>query len=123
MTDPFDPPDPAPEPPPASQGDADRAEIARAVQAFRRRAMAPPLPPAEGRQTRLRGWLRAGVEHRSVVLVDESGKVLAQLRRCPPELVGGHARMVVTGVFEHDLLTTAQQGAPFLVQHVEPDGG
>lgn len=78
-------------------------------------------PVAAPKVRQLHGQVRSGVERNSCVLVGARGEVLAQLMGGPPEVVTDGRFVVVTGVFLTDLLTTAQQGAPFRVQTAEPE--
>lgn len=80
---------------------------------------APSASPEKVRQ--LRGVVHSGVERNSRVLVGPDGSVLAQLMGGPPEVLADGRAVLVSGVFVPDLLTTAQQGAPFQVRAAEPD--
>jgi hypothetical protein len=82
-----------------------------------------PDGPSPDKVRSLRGVVRAGVEHNSLVLVDPQGQPLAQLMGGPTALLTDGRPVVVTGVFVTGLLTTAQQGRPFEVRTVEPDPG
>ena len=79
----------------------------------------PPAMPQKVRQ--LRGVVHSGVERNSRLLVGPDGTVLAQLMGGPPTVLAQGRAVIVTGVFVPDLLTTAQQGAPFQVRTAEPD--
>ena len=80
---------------------------------------APSAPPEKVRQ--LRGVVHSGVERNSRVLVGPDGTVLAQLMGGPSAVLAAGRAVVVSGVFVPDLLTTAQQGAPFQVRAAEAD--
>ncbi len=80
--------------------------------------------PRETRKQRARqvlsGTVRDGVERGVVVLLDDRGVLLAQLMGGDPAVLSEGARVEVTGVFRHDLSTTAQQGPPFRVDSASP---
>ena len=67
------------------------------------------------RQSQLRGVVRTGVERGSLVLLDDHGKLLAQLMGGDPAVLADGLRVTVTGHFVTDLRTTVQQGVPFRV--------
>jgi hypothetical protein len=60
----------------------------------------------------LTGLVEAGVEHRSVVLTDDEGRIW-QLGAAGSTVLGRRVRVV--GRPRPDLLTTAQQGTPLAV--------
>ncbi len=86
--------------------------------------ISPHITTGSGKTDReivLRGVVRTGVERNSVVLVDDQGTPLAQLTGGDPAVLRDGLRVIVTGRFVPDLLTTAQQGAPFRVQKAVAD--
>jgi hypothetical protein len=64
----------------------------------------------------LRGTVAEGVEARCVVLIDESGAVLANLQGLDLAAHPLGSLVQVTGIFMPDLMTTCQQGTPFEVR-------
>lgn len=80
-----------------------------------------PMPtgsaPGTAEQT-LTGRVQPGVESGCVVLVDDSGAVLANLIGFDPTGVDVSGPVDVTGSFNPDLMTFCQQGRPFEVTSV-----
>jgi len=83
---------------------------------------ASPLPPASPGATgtaradqTLTGRVQEGVESGCLVLVDDSGTVLANLIGFDPTGVDVSGVIEVTGSFNPDLMTICQQGRPFEV--------
>ncbi|MFY1695781.1 hypothetical protein [Solwaraspora sp. WMMA2101] len=76
----------------------------------------PPedLPTGSARPMTLTGTVQPGVEHNCFLL---DGYLLVG---GPADLVRAGARVRVTGHVQADLMTTCQQGVPFVVQRVEP---
>jgi hypothetical protein len=78
-----------------------------------------PLPGTtigSGTTTTLRGTVTEGVESGCVVLVDDSGAVVANLQGWDLRSFPFETMVEVTGTFRTDLMTTCQQGTPFEVQ-------
>jgi hypothetical protein len=73
---------------------------------------------APGEDETLRGRVQDGVESGCVVLVDESGVVLANLIGFDATGVDVSGVVEVTGSFNADLMTICQQGRPFEVASV-----
>jgi len=71
------------------------------------------------RPTALVGKLAEGVESGCVVLIDDTGTVLANLIGLDPASAPIGSTVEVNGQFEPDLMTTCQQGDPFSVASVE----
>ncbi|MFY1634088.1 hypothetical protein ACN27F_12540 [Solwaraspora sp. WMMB335] len=71
-------------------------------------------PSGSSRSMTLTGTVVAGVEHNCFLL---DGYLLVGGAR---DLVRPGARLSVTGHVQADLMTTCQQGIPFMVQRVEP---
>jgi hypothetical protein len=88
--------------------------------------MTPPSaaePPATsttpaGDPTRLRGTVIEGVESGCIMLVDDTGAVLANLTGYDLHDYPIGSRIEVTGHYTPDLLTYCQQGQPFKVNSV-----
>ncbi|CAA9269235.1 MAG: FIG00814497: hypothetical protein [uncultured Corynebacteriales bacterium] len=70
--------------------------------------------PVSGRRRTLTGVVQPGVERGSLLL---GGYLLVG---GPRELLAGGRAVRVTGRPQPNLLTTAQQGTPFVVESVEP---
>lgn len=66
-----------------------------------------------GGTTTLKGTVQEGVENGCVVLVDDSGAVLANLQGWDLRAHPFDSQVEVTGAFETDMMTTCQQGTPF----------
>ncbi|MFV2009651.1 MULTISPECIES: hypothetical protein [unclassified Micromonospora] len=128
MTEPDPDPVPtvtvAPSTPPAAESPSGGATVSTAPQ-----TPGPPedLPtsvrggtPGAGKSTgssrpmTLTGAVEAGVEHDCYLL---DGYLLVGGSR---DLIRPGARLSVTGHVQADLMTTCQQGTPFMVQRVEP---
>ena len=78
-----------------------------------------PLPGTtigSGTTTTLRGTVTEGVESGCVVLVDDSGAVVANLQGWDLRSYPFETMVEVTGTFQPDLMTICQQGTPFEVQ-------
>ena len=73
-----------------------------------------PGGPGSSRPMTLSGTVEAGVEHNCFLL---DGYLLVG---GSPDLVRAGARVTVTGHVQPGLMTTCQQGIPFMVQRVEP---
>jgi hypothetical protein len=72
-----------------------------------------------GTPTKLTGTISAGVEANCFVLTDDSGAVVANLIGVDPSAAPVGTKVVVSGKFEPDLMTTCQQGTPFEVAVIE----
>lgn len=68
--------------------------------------------------TTLTGTVTEGVESRCVLLVDDSGATLANLMGWDLQAHPFGSTVEVTGSFEEGLMTTCQQGRPFVVTSV-----
>ncbi|MGH3516504.1 MAG: hypothetical protein ACRDQ7_03635 [Haloechinothrix sp.] len=78
---------------------------------------APNPSPPPGAETTLRGTVEAGVEAGCLVL-SVNDKVYLLLGGEPRPRPG--SRVEVTGQVDTDLMTTCQQGLPFVVTEVRP---
>ncbi len=78
-----------------------------------------PGPAGADGKAVLTGTVEAGVEPGCVVLTDPGGAVLANLIGLDTSTTPPGSRVVVTGQFQQDLMTTCQQGKPFQVTSVE----
>jgi len=72
-----------------------------------------------GTPTKLTGTITAGVESNCFVLTDDSGAVVANLIGVDKASAPLGTKVVVSGKFEPDLMTTCQQGTPFAVAVIE----
>lgn len=72
-----------------------------------------------GAATTLSGTLQAGVESGCIVLLDDTGAVLANLIGLDAASAPVGSTVEVKGRFSPDLMTTCQQGEPFTVASVE----
>jgi len=72
-----------------------------------------------GTPTKITGTISAGVEADCLVLTDDSGAVLANLIGVDKAAAPLGTKVVVSGKFEPDLMTTCQQGTPFTVAVIE----
>ena len=72
-----------------------------------------------GAATTLSGTMQAGVESGCIVLVDDTGAVLANLIGLDAASAPIGSTVEVKGRFSPDLMTTCQQGEPFTVASVE----
>ena len=70
--------------------------------------------------TRLRGTAIEGIESGCIVLVDDTGAVLANLTGYDLDAYPLGTRIEVTGNFTPDLITYCQQGPPFRVSSMIP---
>jgi hypothetical protein len=72
-----------------------------------------------GAPTKLTGTIAEGVEANCLVLTDDSGAVVANLIGVDKASAPLGTKVVVSGKFEPDLMTTCQQGTPFAVAVIE----
>ena len=81
-----------------------------------------PVGPGSGHiggKSELTGTVEAGVESGCLVLTDAGGAVVANLIGLDAATTPVGTEVVVTGEFQQDLMTTCQQGSPFVVASVK----
>jgi len=104
----------------ASNGSSSPASSTRPTSATASGSIAASTPDSGSTgPAALVGKLEAGVESGCVVLLDDSGAVLANLIGLDPATAPMGSSVEVNGRFEPDLLTTCQQGTPFAVASVQ----
>ena len=104
----------------ASDPDPEHPTITPAVIARLTARTPKPLAPHAGRIVHLTGTIQEGVERGCIVLVDDSGGVLANLMGLAPEDRRWESRVTVEGSFVLGMMTTCQQGRPFRVSRTSP---